>query len=306
MGTKGKDTILEIRRFNRFYTDILGLLNQHILDSPYSLTEVRILFEIDKMEDCTANTLIDKLHIDRGYISRILKGFETKGLIYKENSPTDGRTYFLYLTAKGKEILAALEDKSNQQVRQIIRHLKEDEQGRLLHAMKYIENALSLGLYPICIRGFQPEDIEWVIRKHRDLYEVEYGFDDTFGDYVAEAVYKFQEIFDKEKENLWVAEVNGKAVGMIAIVKVDDETAQLRWFLIDPETRGRGLGHKLMETAVDFCKEKNYRHVLLWTVSVLDAARHLYKSYGFELTEINEHDIWGGHLTEERWDLYLE
>ena len=155
------------------------------------------------------------------------------------------------------------------------------------------------------IRDFQLQDSEWVIRKHLDLYQVEYGFDNTFEQYVAEDLYKFQEGFDEKKENLWVAEVNGKPEGMIAIVKVDDETAQLRWFLIDPKMRGKGLGHKLMCTALNFCKQKDYRHVLLWTISILETARYLYESYGFTLSETVKHRIWGKSLTEERWDLSL-
>ena len=296
-------TILEIRRFNRFYTDILGLLNQHILESPYSLTEARIIFEIDKMQDCTAHKLIGKLHIDRGYLSRILNGFETKGLISKENSLTDRRLYFLYLTQKGKDILSELENKSNQQIQELIKSLTAKEQVELLQAMKHIEKTFSLPLAPLKIRSFQSKDLEWVIHKHIELYETELGFDNTFRSYVAEALHEFQTGFDKGKENLWVAEVNGKPEGMIAIVKVDDETAQLRWFLVDPKMQGKGLGNKLMCTALDFCQHRKYKRVMLWTISILEAARHLYESHGFTLSETVKHHIWGKHLTEERWEL---
>lgn len=302
---KNNHAVLEIRRFNRFYTDILGLLNQHILESPYSLTEARIILEIDRIKDCTANKLIDKLHIDRGYLSRILNGFEKKGLIRKENFPTDRRFYFLYLTQKGKEILNDLENKSNQQVQALITSLKEDEQRKLLDAMKHIENALSSTFHSIKIRNFCSSDTDWVIEKHVDLYEKEYGFDNTFRQYVESAVYKFQEDFIIQKENLWIAEVNGKSEGMIAIVRVDNDTAQLRWFLIDSKMRGKGLGNKLMSTAIDFCKQRDYQYVLLWTVSILDAARHLYERYGFTLSETVEHNIWGKDLVEERWELSL-
>ncbi|MCG8482800.1 MAG: helix-turn-helix domain-containing GNAT family N-acetyltransferase [Clostridia bacterium] len=302
---KNNHTILEIRRFNRFYTEILGLLDQHVLESPYSLTEARIILEIYKIKDCTANKLMNKLHIDRGYLSRILNGFEKKGLIRKENFPTDRRFYFLYLTQKGKDILNDLENKSNQHVQALVAPLTGEEQGKLLDAMKHIENALSSTLHSINIRSFRPNDIDWVVQKHVDLYETEYGFDNTFRQYVEEAIYKFQEDFRKEKDNLWIAEVNGKPEGMIAIVKVDDETAQLRWFLIDPKMRGKGLGNKLMSTAIDFCKKSNYQHVLLWTISILDAARHLYERYGFTLSETVEHNVWGKDLIEERWDLSL-
>ncbi len=166
-------------------------------------------------------------------------------------------------------------------------------------------NKITLNVNQLHIRSFQPKDIKWVIQKHINLYKDEYGFDNTFKDYVATPLYKFQKSFNKEKENLWIAEVDGNVVGMIAIVKVDDKKAQLRWFLIDPEVRGKGLGHKLMQVALKFCKKTGYNSVFLWTISILGTARYLYKRYGFILTQTKEHDIWGKHLIEERWDLSL-
>lgn len=302
---KKGDTIENIRSFNRFYTDLLGLLNKHILDSKYSLTEVRILFEIDKTINCTANLLMDKLDIDRGYMSRILKKFESEGLIIKKGSSTDGRKLFLYLTPPGKDELTALEGKSDKQVLQIIGHLAEDEREKLVSAMKYIKNSLSEGIRPVTIRTYQQKDLEYIIKRHRELYETEYGFSPAFGDYVQKYLLEFHEHHDRDRENIWVAEADNAAVGVIALVKVDDTTAQLRWFLVEPEMRGRGLGHKLMKIVMSFCKEKNYKHVVLWTVSVLDAARHLYSQYGFERTETKKNDTWGDDLTEERWDAYL-
>lgn len=295
--------IKQIRDFNRVYTNILGLLNTHILDSSYTLTEVRILLEISKTIDCTANTLITKLTIDRGYMSRIIKGFENNGLIMKKSSQADNRISFLSLTQRGKEILAELEGKSDLQVKGLIDHLSNDHQRKLVESMKFIKNTLLDGINPISIRAFKPEDIEYIINRHRALYEIEYGFTSEFGDYVEEYVRKFMKHHDEDKEIIWIAEEKGMPVGVIAIVRVDDTTAQLRWFLIEPELRGRGLGHKLMETAIGFCKVKGYKHVFLWTVNILEPARHLYKEHGFSLTEYKEHELWGHQLTEERWDL---
>lgn len=155
------------------------------------------------------------------------------------------------------------------------------------------------------IRSFKSKDIDHIIERHMDLYKGEYGFDSTFRGYVSEAIYDFVKSQEKNRENIWVAELNEKVVGSIAIVKVDDSTVQLRWFLIEPDIRGKGLGKQLMTTAIEFCKENNYSKVFLWTISNLKAARHLYKRYGFELTETSEHDIWGKHLIEERWDMQL-
>jgi ribosomal protein S18 acetylase RimI-like enzyme len=250
---------------------------------------------------------MDKLNIDKGYISRILKRFEANGFISKESSATDGRAFFIYPTSKGRQILSILEEKSNNQVQKLIKHLTENEQEKLVQAMKYIAGTLQFSAHPVNIRTFQLKDIEHIIKKHRNLYALEYGFTSAFGDYVADAIRKFVECYDETEENIWVAEINEIVIGVIAIVKVDDTTAQLRWFLIDPEMRGRGLGHRLMRTVIDFCKAKNYQHVLLWTANLLEAARNLYQSYGFTLTETAENNTWSEHLIkEERWDLYLQ
>lgn len=168
---------------------------------------------------------------------------------------------------------------------------------------------MSLGLSsisPIIIRTYQQRDINYVIGSHKKLYEEEYGFTKEFSDYVKEYVLKFHEHHDDAKENMWIAEVNGEIVGVIAVVKVDDATAQLRWFLVEPEARGKGLGHTLMKTLIDFCKENGYKHIILWTVNILEAARYLYKTYGFSLTEEVGNDTWANNsIKEERWDLYL-
>lgn len=156
------------------------------------------------------------------------------------------------------------------------------------------------------IRDFNKRDIDWIIQRHDILYNEEYGFDETFKEYVSGALNKFVKNFDSEKENIWIAEVNEKPVGIIAIAKVDDKTAQLRWFLIEPFMRGKGLARKLMKVVVEFCKEKNYNNITLWTVSILDAARHIYRSFGFKIVETIEHEIWGRCLIEEKWDLSLK
>jgi DNA-binding MarR family transcriptional regulator/GNAT superfamily N-acetyltransferase len=303
MDKKDSKVVEQIRDFNRFYTNILGLLNAHILDSSYTLTEVRILLEIKKTVDCTANTLITRLSIDRGYMSRIIKRFENNGLIIKESSQADNRISFLRLTQKGKETMSELESKSDDQVENLINHLSDNDQRKLVKAMKYIKNTILDGLKPISIRNFEPKDIEYIIDRHRVLYENEFGFTSEFGDYVEEYVKKFKEYHDPNKEAIFIAEEDGAPIGVIAIVKAEDTTAQLRWFLIEPEARGKGLGHKLMDTAIDFSKDKGYKHVFLWTVNILEPARHLYREHGFSLTECKEHELWGHQLTEERWDL---
>lgn len=304
---EGKEStfISEIRSFNRFYTKILGLLDKHILDSPYSLTEVRILLEIGKLHDCTANKLVAKLDIDRGYMSRVLKGFEKSGLIEKKESSEDKRFSILRLTDKGSSILSELEGRSDRQVEGLIGHMSEEEKQKLVASMRSIKSAMLSGINPVQIRTYEKTDLEYVINRHRELYAVEYGFGTEFTDYVEKYVKKFDEYHDADKENIWIAEEDGRPVGMIAIVKADESTAQLRWFLIEPEARGLGLGYMLMNTVMDFCLEKGYKHIFLWTVSILGAARKLYKSFGFKLTETKTNDSWGKELVEERWDTVI-
>ena len=303
---KQKDVVSEVRSFSRFYTNIIGLLNQNILDSPYSLAEARILLEIKKTKDCTANVLADKLDVDRGYMSRILASFETRGLLTKQNSKEDGRILYLHLTQKGKQESDILEEKSDKQIEKLINHLSHKEKEKLIMALNYVEKSLSFGDNPVTIRGYRAEDVAFIIERHEALYQSEYGFTPGFTDYVRKYVVKFDEHHDEEKEYIWIAEQNGKQVGVIAVVKVDETTAQLRWLLIEPEMRGKGLGRKLVETALDFCKEKGYKHVFLLTLNILEAARHLYAGYGFELTETTENYDWANRLIlEERWEMDL-
>ncbi len=305
MENKLDSLVSEIRSFNRFYTKVLGLLEKHILDSPYSLTEARILLEISKIRDCTANKLISKLDIDRGYMSRVLKSFERDGLVERSGSSGDRRIMLLKLTGKGRSILAELEERSGKQVESLIGHLTESEGQELAISMRNIKNSLLDGINPVVIRAYKAEDVEYIVSRHRELYGIEYGFGPEFSEYVEKYVRKFHEHHDENRESIWIAEAEGKPVGMIALVRVDETTAQLRWFLIEPEMRGRGLGCKLMNTAMDFSREKGYSHVFLWTVSILEAARTLYKRFGFRLTESKPNDSWGVELLEERWDMYM-
>lgn len=299
--------IREVRRFSRFYTNILGLLNKCILDSSYSLTEARILIEIYKAKECTANGLIEKLDVDRGYMSRILRKFEADELITKEKSSEDARVTFLKLTLKGKEILRELEEKSNNQAIKLISHLNFDEKEKLVESMKNIEKLLNEKEDDIIIREYNDSDIEYIIKRHRELYKAEFGFSGEFADYVEKYVLEFNKKHDENKEKIWIAEYNGKQVGVIAVVKGDNNyTAQLRWFLIEPTMRGKGLGHKLAKTVLDFCKEENYKHIFLWTADVLKTARYIYGSYGFKLTEAIPNTEWAGKkVLEEKWEMDL-
>ena len=297
--------ISEVRKFSRFYTNIIGLLDQSILNSAYSLTEARILFEIGNSDKCTAKDLANSLDVDRGYMSRILSSFEADGLIAKQTSTKDGRVSYLGLTPKGKAEFIMLGDRSNEQIEKLIEGLSHNEKEKLVESFRYIEKKLS-GFDEITIRDYEQKDIDFIINRHEVLYQSEFGFTAEFTDYVRIYVNKFIEHHDKERENIWIAEQDGKQVGVIAVVKEDDATAQLRWFLIETDMRGMGLGKKMVDLALDFCKEKDYKHVFLLTLSILKTARHIYSRSGFKLTETTDVDGWADYtVVQERWDLDL-
>lgn len=299
------NTIQKIRSFNRFYTNILGLLDQHILGSGYSLTEARVLFEINKRNQCTANVLAADLGIDRSYMSRIIKKFEKYEIIARVQSPEDNRVNFITLTTKGQNTIAELIQKSDEQIAALILPLAQDQHTQLTGAMQTIQNILSDSIMPVTIRNFTADDITYVISRHCSLYETEYGLTDNFRQYVDKGVKHFASEYDKNRESMWIAESAGKPAGSIAIVKTTEDTAQLRYFLLEPHMRGQGLGHKLVSLAINFCREKDYKQVFLETISTLTTARYIYKQHGFTLTTTHENSSWGQVVTEERWDLEL-
>lgn len=297
--------VSEIRKFNRFYTKVLGLLNQQVYDSPFSLTETRILFEINSTNNCTAKFLQEELDLDRGYVSRILKRYEDLDIIYKQKGEVDGRTYFIHLTEKGKIIYYDLETKAEKQVTSLLKNIEPKKQQNLIESMKTIELILSEYIggeeSAISIRDkYTNEDIELIIEKQRAFYSENYGFDETFLDYLHDS-------FDGKIKKIWIAEDNGKFAGCVGLVEENDMTAMLRWFIVEPSIRGKGVGTQLVQTLINYCKEQQYRRVFLWTVSSLPEARRLYAKFGFKVSETKEEQLlWGQRIVEERWDLELK
>ncbi len=305
MGTKA-DMISDIRGFNRFYTNILGLLDRHILQSEYSLTEARILFELNETGITTANALCAKLSIDKSYMSRMLSGFEKKGLIQKEVSKDDSRAYTITLSDKGQQVMRELSAKSSEQIDRLLAPLS-DAQCREVHAaMQTIQKRLSQAAAACVIRPFRQEDVDFIISGQIRLYETEYGFtSDIWKGYVRDGVQKLVAQFDEQKDCVLILEANGVPAGCIAITHTGDDTARLRFFFVESAARGLGAGRRLMDMAIEFCRKKQYRHVFLWTCDQLDAARYLYASYGFAITDTHKNDEWGAPVVEERWDLEL-
>ncbi|HOI82492.1 MAG TPA: helix-turn-helix domain-containing GNAT family N-acetyltransferase [Synergistales bacterium] len=305
MDRNSEEFVAEIRDFNRFYTNFIGLVNRNILKSPYSLAEVRVLLEIDAAGRCTARDLTRKLDIDPGYLSRMLSRFTKNGLVEGSVSPSDGRAKILSLTDKGRDTFRQVSSESSRQVASILGELPEKDWLRLINSMRSIRSILSHGNNrEISIRTHRIGDLGYIIYRHAVLYQEEYGLGPVFEDYLLEGFLAFSR--SEQPGTIWIAEDGDQIVGSIAIAGIDSETAQLRWFLIEPEYRGVGLGRRLMTVAMDHCRDKGYRKVFLWTFSDLHAARHLYKEYGFQITEEHPNDSWKPGIVEERWDISLE
>lgn len=292
----------KVREFNRYYTDIIGLVNQTILKSPYSLAEARVMLEMGKAGACTATDLTKLINIDPGYLSRMLKRFIREQLVVKKKSLKDGRTHLLQLTDKGRDTSSKLSEESTQQIMDLLDGLPTLAQERLIQHMEAIRTILSKrnNNEDITIRNWQPGDLGYIAHRHGVLYTAEYQLAPIFESYVLEGLLKF--VRNGEKGKIWIAECNGQIAGFIAIVGIDESKAQLRWFLIEPEFRGIGLGRRLVDQAMDYCRSQNYKHVLLWTFQGLDAACHLYAKQGFTMTEQVPNDTWRKGIIEERWD----
>ncbi len=297
-----------VRRFNRFFTRRIGVLREGLLHSPYSLTEARVLFEVAHRDEVTASDLWRELGLDPGYLSRILGRLEQGGLIGKARSETDGRRRLLSLTPEGEGAFSLLDDRSREEVSEMLGELSEGDQRRLLEAMRTIESVLDRGFKfsePFLLRPHEPGDMGWVVHRHGVLYAREYGWDERFEGLVARIVADFIDGYDPARERCWIAEMNGERVGCVFVVKGGDTVAKLRLLLVEPDARGLGLGTRLVEECIRFARRSGYETLTLWTNSVLGAARHIYEERGFELVEEEAHRSFGHDLVGESWELAL-
>jgi DNA-binding MarR family transcriptional regulator/N-acetylglutamate synthase-like GNAT family acetyltransferase len=297
-----------IRRFNRFFTRRIGVLREGLLHTPYSLTEARILFEIANHHDLTASDLSRELGLDPGYLSRILAGLERRDLIERTPSESDARRLLLALTPEGRDAFSLLDARSREEVAEMLGELSEEEQQRLLEAMRTIERILDKGLKysePFFLRTHEPGDMGWVVHRHGVLYAWEYGWDERFEALVARIVADFINNLDPARERCWIAEMEGERVGCVFVVKASDEVAKLRLLLVEPKARGLGLGSRLVKECIRFARSRGYKTLTLWTNSVLDAARHIYEEQGFVLVEEEEHHSFGKGLVGQNWKLAL-
>ncbi len=300
--------VAAVRRFNRFYTQKIGALDEGLLQSPFSLTEARVLYELAHRERPAATELCRDLALDAGYLSRILQGFAKRGLVARVPSKDDGRQSLLSLTAKGKAAFAPLDARSRRENGSLLRDLVPAEQARLVAAMQAIERLLGpppQNESPYLLRPHQPGDMGWVVHRHGALYAQEYGWDERFEALVAEIVAKFIARFDPKKERCWIAEREGEIIGSVFLVKKSKTVAKLRLLLVEPAARGLGLGSRLVEECLRFARQAGYRKITLWTNDVLHAARHIYLKAGFRKLGSERHHSFGRDLVGETWELEL-
>ena len=298
-----------VRRFNRFYTRQIGVLHEKLLQSQFSLTEVRVLYELAHRDQCTATELCKELGLDPGYLSRIVRGFQARVLVEKAPSGTDARQALLRMTAKGRLVFAELDERSTEQVESMLHKLSPARQQRLVKAMTTIEELLDgnpeTHAAPYLLRPHQPGDMGWVVHRHGVLYAQEYGYDEHFEALVAEIVAEFVENFDPKRERCWIAEREGEIVGSVFLVKKNATVAKLRLLLVEPSARGLGIGKRLVSECVRFARQVGYKKVVLWTQSELHAARSIYEKAGFRLVSKKPHHSWTKDLVAEVWEMKL-
>jgi DNA-binding MarR family transcriptional regulator/GNAT superfamily N-acetyltransferase len=300
--------IAAVRAFNRFYTRKLGVLDQHLMQSPFSLSEARVLYELAHRQELAAKEIGTELGLDAGYLSRIVQKFDEDGLITRNPLASDRRQFQLSLTDKGRHAFAKLDRSSHDEVGAMLAALAPGDRSRLTGAMATIERLLGEQATPIpraTLREPRPGDMGFVVQSHRALYASEYGFDASFEALVADIAAKFLTSFDASRERCWIAELDGVPVGSVFVVRHNDEIAKLRLLLVDPAGRGQGLGKRLVDECISFAKACGYRRITLWTQSILVAARKIYQDAGFELVKSEPHRSFGQNLVGETWEREL-
>ena len=301
------ERIAAVRRFNRFYTQRIGVLHEGWVNSPFSLAEARVLYELAHRDNPTATELANDLGLDTGYLSRILRTFETRGYIVKRVSDNDGRQSLISMTQRGRRAFSPVETHTNDEIGAVLTGLTTEAQTRLFAAMTTIENLLGGAepKEPYVLRPPRAGDMGWIVARHGTLYAQEYGWNEHLEALTAEIVAAFVRHSDPTRERCWIAERDRENVGCVMLVKETPEVARLRLLLVVPAARGLGIGARLVDECVQFARNVGYRKITLWTHSVLTAARHIYRTTGFKLTSSETHDSFGQPIVGETWDLEL-
>ena len=296
-----------VRRFNRFYTRKIGVLEEHLLRSPFSLAEGRVVYELGQRATVTAGELSRELALDPGYLSRLLGGLEQRRIVARAPSPSDGRQSLLSLTASGREAFAALDAQSAEDIGALLGQVPDAEQARLVSALATVERVLEprAAAAAYVLRPHRPGDLGWIVHRHGALYAQEFGWDERFEALVAEIAAKFIEKYDPTRERCWLAEQEGEILGSVLLVKQSATVAKLRLLLVEPQARGLGIGARLVDECIRFARQAGYRKVALWTQSSLVPARRIYERAGFCRVREEPHRSFGHDLVGEHWELKL-
>ena len=307
MTIESSSHVATVREFSRFYTRRLGTLDEGLLETPWSLTEARVIFELGQAPSTDMAALRTTLALDSGYLSRLLAKFDAAGLIARTASATDGRRQALSLTAAGKKLYRMLNERSNRQVGELLAPLPEPAQESLTGAMRTVMRTLDDRPAPpmVMLRGLRPGDLGWVVQRHGEVYAREYGWTQSFEALVARIVADYLDQHRPGRESAWIAEVDGQRAGCIFCVSKDDETAQLRILLVEAWARGHGLGARLVDECIRFARDSGYRKLVLWTNDILVAARRIYLAAGFELVREESHHSFGKDLVGQFWEVRL-
>lgn len=298
--------VAEVRAFNRFYTRLIGVLGDSHLESPYSLAQVRVLYELANQPAPTATTLCNELALDPGYLSRMLRELERRGLVTKQRSTSDARRQQLALTGQGKRVIRDLDRKATAAIESMLERVPADRQPAVVQGMQQIRGAFEpVAGEPYLLRTHRPGDMGWVVHRHGVLYAQEYGWDERFEGLVARITADFIANFDPARERCWIAERSGAIVGSVFLVARSKTVAQLRMLYVEPSTRGLGIGRRLVAECTRFARQVGYRKIMLWTNDVLHSARRIYEAEGYRLVSEEPHDEFGERLVGQTWELAL-
>jgi DNA-binding MarR family transcriptional regulator/GNAT superfamily N-acetyltransferase len=299
--------VAAVRGFNRFYTNVIGLLRGKYLDTPYSLTEARLLFELAQRVTSEVADLRRTVDIDPGYLSRILARFEADGLISRQRSAADGRRQVIRPTDSGQAVVAGLDARSAEQTRAMLAAVRHEDLRSLLDAMRVITQTLTESPRPrgYLLRSPRPCDMGWVVQRNAALYAEEFGWDDSYEALVARIVADYVANRDPDAEAAWIAEVDGAPAGCVFCVRENATTARLRLLLVESWARGLGIGSRLVEEVLRFARQAGYTEITLWTNDILDDARRIYQRAGFTLDDENRHHSFGKDLTGQNWSRAL-
>jgi DNA-binding MarR family transcriptional regulator/GNAT superfamily N-acetyltransferase len=303
-----KDEIAAIRGFNRFYTRKLGIIEPKLFESPWTLQEARIIYEIGARQCCTATDLVRSLGLDPGFLSRTLQALQRRKIIVRKLSKSDQRVNELSLSAAGRGALEDLENRSRSTVGAVLERLDANQRAAIVHAMMTIEHTLEPPARPrpaFLLRSHRAGDIGWIISRHGAVYAQEYGWDSSFEALAADIGAQFIRSYDPSREHCWIAEIGGDPVGSIFLVKASDEIAKIRLLLVEKKARGLGIGRELTEQCIRFARQTGYKSITLWTQSILVAARGVYSAAGFRRIKEEGHQSFGVDLIGETWELEL-